>query len=54
MDVKEFFCKAKAVCENHDGDCRDCPLTDYCCDGIFAAGEHEVDEIVASVEKAAD
>ena len=52
MDVKEFFRKAKEICDRIYGDCRECPITNYCCDGVFAANEREAAEIVAAVENA--
>jgi hypothetical protein len=54
MDVKEFFRMAKEICDRNYYDCRECPITDYCCDGVFAADEYKVAEIVDAVENAVD
>lgn len=45
MDVKEFFNKAKEICDNNLGSCTECPITSFCCDGIFAGTSKEIDEL---------
>lgn len=54
MDVYEFFRKAKDICDRNHEDCRECPITDYCCDGIFAENKNRVIEMVVTIENAED
>jgi hypothetical protein len=53
MEIKEFFKKAKQICdENGDDFCAECPLCGYCSDGIFGNDESEVDKLIELVEEA--
>lgn len=51
MDVKEFFEKAKSICEQHsDKECPCCPLNEFCSDGIFGMSSEKA-EIVIDIVK---
>lgn len=52
MDIKEFFNMTKEICNRNYGKCRECPITEYCCDGVFAADEKEVAEMIEAVKNA--
>lgn len=54
MDVKEFFTRAKKICDDNYGHCRECPITNYCRDGVFAADEHEVTALITVIENASN
>lgn len=53
MDIKEFFWKANVVCRN-SRKCIDCPITNYCVDGIFANDSEEFDSVIEMVERVFD
>ncbi len=51
MDVKKFFDKAKEICDTNLGYCTECPLTSFCCDGIFSGTSKEIDKLIQVVKK---
>lgn len=54
MDVKEFFDRAKDICNDNLGACQECPLTYFCSDGIFAGTGKEIGELIEIVTKERD
>lgn len=51
MDVKEFFEKAKAICEQYSGEeCPYCPLDKFCSDGIFSMNSEKVESVIDIVK----
>lgn len=51
MEVKEFFEKAKAICEHYsDVECPRCPLDEYCSDGIFAMNSEKAESVIGIVK----
>ena len=52
MRVEEFFEKAKTICNFYIGKCGQCPIGEYCSDGIFSSNLKERTEMIQSVEKA--
>ena len=51
MDVKEFFVKAKAICDEHsDEECSCCPLDEFCESGIFAANRDKTERLIDFVK----
>lgn len=52
MDVREFFEGAKRICDrNNEKQCNECPLNDYCLDGIFSKAHENVEEILEIIER---
>jgi len=51
MDVKEFFNKAKEICDKTIGHCTKCPLSSFCSDGIFSGTSKEIDELIEIVRE---
>lgn len=51
MDAKEFFEKAKAICEHYsDEECPCCPLDEFCSDGIFAMNSEKAERVIGIVK----
>lgn len=50
MEVREFFKKAKKICERDMNWCETCPITEYCSDGIFSSVEAEIEDLIEIVE----
>lgn len=51
MDVKEFFEKAKAICEHYsDKECPCCPLDEFCDAGIFAMNSEKTESVIDIVK----
>jgi len=50
METKEFFNKAKEICDNNIGHCTKCPLTSFCSDGVFSGTSKEIDELIQTVK----
>lgn len=46
MSVGDFFLKAHSICEKHIGNCTECPLDEYCGDGIFNNTEIDILKLV--------
>lgn len=51
MEVRKFFKKANQICEQNIGGCMECPITEYCSDGIFSSIEAEIEDLIEIVEK---
>ena len=46
MDVRDFFEKAKAICEHYsDEECSCCPLDEFCSDGVFAMNRDKTERL---------
>lgn len=41
MEVRKFFEKANQICRQNIGKCKECPITEYCSDGIFSSVEQK-------------
>lgn len=54
MSIGEFFKKAHSICEKHIGKCTECPLDEYCGDGIFNNTEIDILTLVEIVNTEAD
>lgn len=54
MSIGEFFKKAHSICEKHIGKCTECPLDEYCSDGIFNNTEVDILTLVKIVNTEAD
>lgn len=54
MKIGEFFKKAHSICEKHIGKCTECPLDEYCSDGIFNNTEIDILKLVEIVNTEAD
>lgn len=54
MSVGEFFKKAHSICEKHIGKCTECPLDEYCSDGIFNNTEIDILQLVEIVNTEAN
>lgn len=54
MSIGEFFKKAHSICEKHIGKCTECPLDEYCGDGIFNNTEIDILKLVEIVNTEAD
>ena len=55
MDVKDFFEKAKQICENHSSvECPCCPLDEFCSDGIFAMNREKTERLIETVNNIRD
>lgn len=51
MEVEEFFARAKAICEYYsDEECTQCPLNDFCSDGIFAMNSEKAEKVIDIVD----
>ncbi len=51
MKVEEFFENAKEICNVYNWKCEQCPIGEYCSDGIFASNLKERTNMIQSVEK---
>ncbi len=54
MSIGEFFKKAHSICEKHIGKCTECPLDEYCSNGIFNNTEKDILILVEIVNTGGD
>lgn len=51
MRVSELFKMAKIICNENAGNCIDCPINEWCTDGIFSEGEEAGQQLETVVLK---
>lgn len=45
----DFLLKAHKICDENMGKCEDCPITEYCTDGIFAEKKETFQTMIKKV-----